>query len=249
MEALMQFCHWCSKKIKQGRFCGVECLQAAAEMPELINHKYLETPTKVRSSRRIALGVIGALALVGGSIAALWPAHTPEPSIAEPFRGCVMVASTLEPTPILIHTQVAKGPVSAFIYTNTTSAKTSEIDAMVQSTLPNLQELYGSMMLHNNGLAPNGLLELSFLIQQDGSVTWVSRVSNSVSPVLDSAAIKGLQQLHFNESPVLTTTETLTVDRFDRGVEVKVMYRFGEDTTKNLQNQRDVMPYFNNVIR
>jgi hypothetical protein len=247
MEALMEFCHWCSKKIKQGRYCGAECLQAAAEMPELITTKFVETPTKVLSPRRIALGVIGALALVGGSILALWPAQAPQPSAAEPFRVCIMVTQT-EPSPILIRTQVAKGPVSAFIYTNTTVARTSEIDAMVQSTLPHLQEIYGNMMLDANGSTPTGLLELSFLIQQDGSVKWVSRVGNSVSPLLDSAAIKGLQQLQFGASPLLERTNTLSTDREDT-LEVKVMYRFGDDTTKNHQNQRDVMPYFGNVIR
>ena len=249
----MQFCHWCSKKIKQGRYCGAECLQAAAEMPELITNKFVETPTKVRSPRRIALGVIGALALVGGSIAALWPAHAPEPSVSEPFRGCIMIAPPIEPTPILIHTQVAKGPVSAFIYTNTTVARTSEIDAMVQSALPNLQELYGSMMLDNSdGSTPSGLLELSFLIQSDGSVKWVSRVGNSVSPVLDSAAIKGLQQLQFGASPLLERTNTLSTECWcflEDTVEVKVMYRFGSDVTKSHQNQRDIMPYFETVIR
>jgi hypothetical protein len=246
MEALMEFCHWCSKKIKQGRYCGAECLQAAAEMPELITNKFVETPTKVRSPRRIALGVIGAMALVGGSIAALWPAATP--SFSEPFRGCIMVAQPLAPTPILIHTQVAKGPISAFIYTNTSVARTSEIDALVQGTLPRLQEIYGNMMLVANGSAPTGLLELSFLIQEDGSVKWVSRVGNSVSPLLDSAAIKGLQQLQFGASPLLERTNTLSTNREDT-LEVKVMYRFGDDTTKNHQNQRDVMPYFGDVIR
>ena len=245
----MQFCHWCSKKIKQGRFCGSECLQAAAEMPELINHKYLDTPAKVYSKRRIALGVVGALALIGGSIAAMWPAPEPTPVVVvQPF-SCAYPSLPMEPTPILV--QAAKAPVSAFIYTNTTVARTSEIDALVQSTLPQLQALYSNMALNtNDGSAPSGLLELSFLIQQDGSVKWVSRVGNSFSPLLDSVAIKSLQQLHFNESPLRGYT-TLSNDPMPvyQEVEVKVMYRFGDGSNTNRQNQQDIMPYFEDVTR
>jgi hypothetical protein len=198
----MQFCHWCSKKIKQGRFCGSECLQAAAEMPELINKQPIHTPVKVASKRRTILGVIGATALIGGLVAAMWPAQKmEEPSRPVAPMGCVMIAPPALPEPIVepIVLHAAKAPVSAFIFTNTTVAKTSEIDAMVQSTLPTLQGLYGNMILDtNDGSAPSGVLQLNFMIGFDGEVKWVSRTGIDFAPALDSAAIKALHGLHFD---------------------------------------------------
>jgi hypothetical protein len=254
----MEFCHWCSKKIKQGRFCGVECLQAAAEMPDLINNQAIKTPAKVYSKRRIALGVVGSLALVGGLCVALFTTSgklAPVPSVAVNEPICVYPPAKTEPTPPPVYVQTAKGPVSVFTFTNTRNAKTSEIDAMVQGTLPKLQGLYGNMMLDNgDGSTPSGVLELSFLIQEDGSVKWVSRTGNSFSPLLDSAAIKGLQNLNFGEFPLIHTS--LGNERYTSEIEVKVIYHFGNDTIKNLSDQINEpdqvakpMPYFETIIR
>jgi hypothetical protein len=239
MEDVMQFCHWCSKTIKQGKFCGAECLQAAAEMPDLINHNPIKTPVKVASRRRTVLGVIGLTALVGGLVAGFWPAADEPSAPARPY-GCVM-----QPSPVIV-VQTATAPVSAFIFTNTTVAKTSEIDALVQTTLPKLQQIYGDMALDtSNGALPTGVLQLNFLIGFDGEVKWVSRTGIDFVTSLDSAAIKGLQGLNFGELPVLTDTRSNPYA--SEGLEVKVIYRFGDENTQSPRRSENVLPYFQNV--
>lgn len=231
----MQFCHWCSKSIKTGRFCSPDCLQAAAEMPELINHQALPMPRKVSSTRRVALGVIGALALIGGSIAALYQNMT----TTEPApTNCILISSTLLPEPVpmpmpepieIPSTVSINAQVSAYVFTYNPSAKTTEIDAMVQSTLPRLRAAYLETLL-SSYRPVTGTVQLSFLINPDGSVEWVSRQGQGLGSGLDSAALQEIQNLRFSALPVCLTSICAGQSQ---GVEVNVIYRFGSDNVQN----------------